>query len=103
MEGSARGGEVCGLLTSHVSCVLLGPWRRELPCSQAARCNLEASEGAESQPQGASERQGPEGTIESGRLLSRLRNGADWRRGRSGWERRCRSRKARLRVSCEVE
>eukprot|EP00965_Chrysotila_dentata_P125930 4162087-Pleurochrysis_carterae.AAC.1 len=51
MEGSTRGGEVCGLLTSFVSCVVLGPWRRELPCSQAAWRDREASEGAESKTQ----------------------------------------------------
>ena len=51
MEGSTRGGEVCGLLTSHVSCVVLGPWRRELPCLQAARREQEASEGVESRAQ----------------------------------------------------
>eukprot|EP00965_Chrysotila_dentata_P156680 5176593-Pleurochrysis_carterae.AAC.1 len=47
MVGSTCGGEVCGLLTSQVSCVVLGPWRRELPCSQAAWYDRVASEGAE--------------------------------------------------------
>eukprot|EP00965_Chrysotila_dentata_P143125 4729044-Pleurochrysis_carterae.AAC.12 len=37
MEGSTRRGEVCLLLTSFVSCVVFGPWRRKLPCLQAAR------------------------------------------------------------------
>eukprot|EP00965_Chrysotila_dentata_P184440 6089094-Pleurochrysis_carterae.AAC.1 len=45
MEGSTRGGEVCGLLTSF-----------------AAQRDREASEGAESNTLGAGERQGPEST-----------------------------------------
>eukprot|EP00965_Chrysotila_dentata_P027097 899586-Pleurochrysis_carterae.AAC.2 len=61
-KGSTRGGEVCGLLTSFVSCVALGPWRRELPCLQAARRDREASEGLESKTRGAGERQGLEST-----------------------------------------
>eukprot|EP00965_Chrysotila_dentata_P109479 3617417-Pleurochrysis_carterae.AAC.1 len=62
MEGLTCGGEVCGLLTFLLSCVVLGPWRQELPCSQAARRDREASERAEAQLQGARKRQGPEGT-----------------------------------------
>eukprot|EP00965_Chrysotila_dentata_P009780 319000-Pleurochrysis_carterae.AAC.1 len=46
MEGSTRGGKVCRLCTSFVSCVVLGPyWRRELFCLRAARRDREASEG----------------------------------------------------------
>eukprot|EP00965_Chrysotila_dentata_P118198 3906608-Pleurochrysis_carterae.AAC.2 len=44
-EGSTRGGEVCGLLTSYVSCVVHGPWKRELICAQAVRRDAERARG----------------------------------------------------------
>eukprot|EP00965_Chrysotila_dentata_P074209 2451157-Pleurochrysis_carterae.AAC.1 len=62
MEGSTRGGEVCELLTSFVSCVVRCPRRRELPCLQAAQSEREASEGGVEYTRGAGERQGLEST-----------------------------------------
>eukprot|EP00965_Chrysotila_dentata_P215109 6188576-Pleurochrysis_carterae.AAC.2 len=56
MEGSTREGKGCGLFTSFVSCVVRGPWRRELLRSQAAQHDLGASEGTESRTRGAGER-----------------------------------------------
>eukprot|EP00965_Chrysotila_dentata_P079225 2612562-Pleurochrysis_carterae.AAC.1 len=62
MEGSTREGQVCGLLTSFVSYVVFGPWRREFPCLQAAQRDKEAGDGTESSTRGAGERQTPEST-----------------------------------------
>eukprot|EP00965_Chrysotila_dentata_P034108 1135489-Pleurochrysis_carterae.AAC.1 len=65
MEGSTRGGEVCGLLSSLL--IVCGPWRREL-CDNSVRLSgvwvvrrdEGASERAESRNSKSEERQGLE-------------------------------------------
>eukprot|EP00965_Chrysotila_dentata_P161017 5316507-Pleurochrysis_carterae.AAC.1 len=45
-----------------VSCVVLGPWKRELPCLQAARRDREAGAGVALRTHWAGTRQGLEST-----------------------------------------